>query len=148
MLNRSLASTLLPTLVLFVACSEHSETSQAHAAEPQSETSHGFEATMSAAQEQLAATQEKYSEAIQSKLQEYEPEITKLEQDASKLSGEAKTKMDEAIAAIEVKRQHAVSKLSEWKSVSAGTWQSFTREVDQTVMELKKTIDEARAKAK
>lgn len=87
-----------------------------------------------------------YIDKFAGKLKEYDSEIEKLENKARDLLGEAKSKINEGISGLQLKRRNTENKLNELKKSSTEAWMEIKNGVEEMEEDLQKSIVRAKQK--
>jgi hypothetical protein len=148
---------LLPLILLTSAglqgCGHETSPSKVDAADSQAQppgtTLEGqAKGAMDAAKVAVAKGQDEWRKLAETQLPEIDRKITELKDKVSKASGSAKVELDKLVQEIGEQRQALQEKLGELKSSGAEKWDGVRIEVDHTLGELRKTIDQALEKSK
>ena len=86
-----------------------------------------------------------YIEKLKDKLDEWDADIDEFEARAQKTRVDLKFELEDQLASLKVKRDHARHKLAEIMDASEEAWQDIKLGVDEAWNNLKEAVDKARS---
>ena len=147
---KHLIPTVLSAALALASCSQESSEAPVHASEGTSGAPTSYDklkgdaqSAYESAKTALAEKQKEFRAHSQEHLDALDAKLAELRGKAEQASADAKPKLEELSRDLAKQRDQVAAKVDQWKTTSADAWQSFTTQVDQTLHDLDRKVDEA-----